>query len=257
MRLLTYTLLIVISFALQSCFLATTRKTIDESPEVVKDAILKVAKKTDMTAVEGPIDATVYATLSGIPIKSKYVEAADFVIMKRGTNPLNNTATYGAVKLTPLNSGTFTGYTGVFSTESGDPKANGNLIIELARQQILLDKGLQQQYKNEFKSRRAFVARNFISPFWGANYLLKDNPLIAPSSGKYLYLQNGFGDVLMTGMLAGAAFTKNDRDKKGLIVTGIITGLAWRFLCLLNLTDIDDYNVLAKTDYNLKIIKAE
>jgi hypothetical protein len=71
----------------------------------------------------------------------------------------------------------------------------------------------------------------------------------------YLYLQNGIGDVVMVGLITAGLLTSNSDARKDKISVGISIGLLWRLLTLLNLSDISDYNELAKTPYNLGIIR--
>jgi hypothetical protein len=172
----------------------------------------------------------------------------DIVVIKERTNNFNNTGTSGYIALTPVND-SITAYDAVFQSLSGDAEANANLLFEITKQQIAIDQGLQKPFTNPVKSKGTYIALTALSPFLSANYLADGNPLISPSSKKWLYIQNGIGDIFFAGsLIGGAAHSKNFGQY---IAAGFSVSLIWKFLVLLNITDINDYNIIAGSHYRL------
>lgn len=228
---------------------ASLEGIIEANKEDSKKAVKQVLENTGMFYQEGPLDAELYIGEKNISEKN-----ADFFVKKNSTNIFNNTSTMGVISLVP-NTYNETYYKATFTTISGDPKANANLYLQMAQQQINLDKGIQVPIINPTKSGLNYTLLTIVSPILSVNYLIDDNPLISRSNHKWLYVQNGFGDFVMVALFVAGAFAKDSQSKY--FTAGLSISLLWKVFSLFNLTDLSDYNDIAKTPYNLREIKTE
>jgi hypothetical protein len=223
---------------------------IDSDPVTVNRALFKVAKKNDWYFERGKGNVEVGGSFGGLPKSPVLIKDANIVVSKHSTGIHNNTGFFGAIRLDSIDNGAATRYTIGLGTPAGDDMADAHLIMEFARQQISMDKGEQPSANNPKKSK-VFLGLNFLSPIASAHYLTAGNPLITPPLRKAFYLQNGLGDAVMVPCLIAAAFVGKSKDRNGLLVGGLSWGILMRLIGLLNLTDLKDYNDLAKLDYNL------
>jgi hypothetical protein len=150
--------------------IGTKTEIIDSPKEAVVPAANKVAQNLSFRAQQGPMDAEVYATIPPFILKTEQVPSADLFLQKDGGNPLNNTGTTGAIRLTPFGLKQ-TEYYGVFGTSAGDAYANSYLFCELIKQQIALDTGTQQPFSNPQKSSATYLGLNLLSPILSTHYL--------------------------------------------------------------------------------------
>jgi hypothetical protein len=224
---------------------------IDADPATVNRALFKVAKKNDWYFERGKGNVVVGGSFGGLPKSPVLIKDANIVVSKHSTGVHNNTGFFGAIRLDSIDNGTATGYTIGLGTPAGDDMADAHLIMELARQQILMDKKEQPSTNNLQKSKAVFLGLDFLTPIASAHYLMTKNPLITPPLRKAVYLQNGLGDAIMVPCLIAAAFVRKNEDRTGLLIGGLSCGFLIRLLCLSNLTDLKDYNELAKLDYNV------
>ena len=231
---------------LEGCSPACIQGKIDADPTTVNRALCTVAKKNNWYFQRSNDNS---ATTSNYYVPPN----ADLIIVKSNTNSHNKTGFFSAVRLDTSDDSTKTNYKIVLETVGGDKEADARLVMEFARQQILLDRGEIPKTINPLKPKGHFLALNFLSPIVSAHYLMKDNPLITPYTKKYMYMQNGLGDAVMVSSLIGAAFTKNNKERSGLLVFGLAYGILCRLITLQNLTDLKDYNNIAKLDYDIKM----
>jgi len=248
-RIIVRLLIVVIIMALvllEGCSPAYVQGKIDANPTTVNRALFTVAKKNNWYFQRSnDNDATT---------SNYYVPpGTDLIIVKNNTNLHNKTGFFSAVRLNTSGDSTKTNYEIVLRTDGGDKEADARLVMEFARQQILLDRREIPKTINPLKSKGHFVALNFLSPIVSAHYLMKDNPLITPYMKKYMYMQNGLCDALMVPCLAGSALAGRGTGRIYLLVVGLACGVIGRLSTLQSLTDLNDYNNIAKLDYNIKM----
>lgn len=247
---LIFSALLLISFS--GCYIETVSKEIEAKPEDIKAAVKEVGKELKAEVTEGPLNAKIWAR-GGFLSKTSTVNNAAFFISKEKDDILNNTGYMAAIKISDYSiSNNIMEVTA--GTRKGDPKAYANLLIELTKQQLDFQAGLQKRAVNKPKSKGLFILLNTLSPIAGTEYLLKDNPLITPGMKQVTRLNADLGDVFMLALGGGSLFVKNSSTRQRMLGGGITLGILFRVFTLLNIKDLDDYNDLANTKYDLQKI---
>ncbi len=249
-------LLVIISCSVcSSCVLATSKAIISAPEENVHKAFKEVAKELNIETRENVEIVYIWGSFQGLWYKSKYIENPSFYFSKEGTNPLNDTGFLGTFKTAKVNI-LDTRVECTVGTEAADPSAISSVLINLTRQEIDFQKGLLSPAINEQKSKATYSILNCISPIISTEYLLKNNPLIGKKMRNYARLQNSLGDAILLSSIIGSHYVpKNEKPK--LLAGGVIFGLLWRAFAFLNLTDLNDYNELAKSKYHIKLLLNE
>lgn len=245
--------LVIMSFFLQSCFLASQTKFINANPDQITSAGRQVFKSTDMKYEEGLNFVTLYAKYSTIlTLESKKINSPTFYAYRSTYNSLNKTDLYGTIEYLPSFKGTLVKST--FITTNGDALANANLFLELINQQVEIDQNLRKPYHNSQKSALNFIGINTFSPTLGSMYLIKDNPLIGRKSRKNLIIYNSVLEILSYSLLTTGLLMNDPKQRNGLIGSGLTTFAISRTFSLLNLIDLFDYKRIARSPYNLREI---
>jgi hypothetical protein len=238
--------------ALVSGCSATLRGTIPADRSTAVEAAVKVAGKIGMAAQKGPVDALVHGEISGTLWgtlgTAKMAPAADLFVQTGGPNGYKAT---GAIYLAPAGADTVR-YEALFATDATvGADAIGGLFCELVRQQVQLDRGKQAPRVNLTKSSGAFVGWSMLTPVAGLHYTMKGNPYGTGSTRPWFYAISALGDVVMVGLLTGAALVDDSDTQSALVIAGVSTGLGWRLISLLGLQDVWEYNAIARTDFDL------
>jgi hypothetical protein len=251
MRLILAVLLV--AFATSGCFLGSYQGEIAADPDTVKKKMTEVIEDVGWSYDYAVGEATVTAYLDfgpfgRIALKSGSVYDADLVVFHE--EDILEVERRGAISLTPSENGTH--YEGIFATDVDDPHADAHLILELTRQRIALDEGAMQPFTNPRKSGWTYTGLNTISPIISGRYLAKDNPWLSSHMRGHFHLQNAIGDIGMGALLLSSLLVDDRETKNDLVVAGITVGAFWRLFTLLHLVDVNNYNRLAQTPYNLK-----
>ena len=244
----TLTLILLSSLLLIGC-VGSKEGLIEASREETIKGIREVAKNVQMSYKQGDLDVNLIIGSENVSKQNQ-----DIFLSKTSTNTFNNTSTFGTIKLKSITyNETF--FDATFTSPAGDPWANANLIYEMTKQQININRGVEEPFINPLKSTNSYVLLTAISPILSANYLLNENPLVSKSNHKWVYLQSGFGDLTMIGLLIAGASAKNKQYQY--FWTGIAFSIIWKLVSLLSITDINDYNIIARSPYNLSKIECE
>jgi len=229
--------------------IAITRGTIAADRSTTIETAVKVASKIGMEVKEGPVDAVVEGEVRPYFRTAVSVPQADLFVSTVGQDGYQAN---GAIHLTPAGADQAeVRYESTFATNmTVGADAFGGLFLDLIRQQMRIDRGEQSPHVNATKSYGKLVARSLLTPIAGLHYTMQGNPYGAGSTRKWAYATSAFGDV-MVGLLTAAAFVDDSDTRSNLVIAGVSTGVAWRLISLLGLSDVAEYNALARTDFDL------
>ena len=143
------------------------------------------------------------------------------------------------------------------TTMGGDPNALASFFPLAVKQQLELEHKKRDPYQNPRKSFGAFMLRNVVSSTWAVHYLMDRNPLISRRYRKYVYMQAGLFGEWPTFIQLG--FCVFEPTKENWSLLAVFYGLSWfwKLMLIVHNADIQDYNTIADSPYNLKQISDE
>jgi len=198
----------------------------------------------------GPLDGFIRASHGFVDSTIEF-QGADAMIETPSQSAFNPTGTMGALTVVRRQDGTSDLEVILATRQGGDAMAQAQFLHAAVLQQIEIDQGKRASFHNPEKSPAGFLVRHTILPAWGMHYVLADNPLAGPRARTFSYLGSGGLDVLAGVELAVGLQSDDAKQRSSMIGSAVTLLVLGRALGYFGLTDISDYNRIARSPYNL------
>lgn len=234
--------------------LVTRQAVVKASPRELDAALTGVGRNLDLEASKGPLDAKVCAS-RGFVSDCREVAGASMFFQRPNASALNPTGILGTVKVMESWKDSSRIEILVGGNAGADVDANAEFFRHALQQQIELDDGRRTATKNPEKTRVGYTVRNLVTPAWGTGYLASGNPYITRQNAGLLVGSLAVLDAANLGLVA-AGIASNDRSAgRKMIVNGLVAAVIWRGLMFLQISDVDLYNQVAASPYDLTIMR--
>jgi hypothetical protein len=233
--------------------MATRFATYPEPPSAVRQAAARAAENLGYKTRTGPLDANITVMSAFGQLATASIPGADLYLERSSTSTISPNGLLAAGKISRLHDSTLLELT--VGMAKGEPEAHANLLMQATAQQLEIDAGHRTPAINSRKSSSGYLLRELVSPLWGSAYLFDGNPLASSTLRKANYGFFGVTEGIAAACFAGSFMATSSDGRRQALGLGIAYLALGRTFGLLNLGEVENYNTLAASPYDLVRIR--